>query len=146
MFKNCYKIEQINKFHLNLISMNRKRPLEQTTNSEANNANTAAGNATNNANSTVNSKTPNGQQNDQNDIIPSKRSLLNQNAHLANKHQSTPGANNNNNQQQQQQSQSQLANNKQTLKLPQKSNKPTQSINLPNSPEDIYYLAVPTIK
>jgi hypothetical protein len=120
--------------------MNRKRPLDQT----ATGANQDGGN--------VNSKGQNGQQagslNDVNDSIPlSKKSLLNQNeaAHLNNdKAKATAAASNNvvgGNNKPQQQGQQQ-----QQLRLPQKSNKPTQSINLPNSPEDIYYMAIPTIK
>ena len=33
-----------------------------------------------------------------------------------------------------------------STRLPQKSHRPTASSNLPNSPEDIFYLAVPSIK
>lgn len=75
-------------------------------------------------------KSQNGQS-DTNESIP-KRSLLSQNQQLNIKQPGTQAA--------VQQS------TKQQPRVPQKSNKPTASINLPNSPEDIFYKAVPTIK
>ena len=109
-------IEQMNKFYQNLMSQNRKRTHESTGES----GNKTAGNEnTSSADSSPHSK----------------RSLLN-NQKISNLKPGNQGT-----LQRQSGSQARLSS-----KTPQKSMRPTQSINLLNAPEEIYYVANRNLK
>ncbi|CAF0703568.1 unnamed protein product [Brachionus calyciflorus] len=122
--------EQINKFHLNLVSQSRKRPHEPS-----------------NAESTQ-VKIPNGSENDSNDSSPqSKRTLL---APKQPKFPNNIPANNNNNTSSANNVNVNTTNDNATKQVvsrsAQKSLKPTSSSNMSNSPKNIYYLAMPNVK
>ena len=129
-------IEQINKFHFNLMTQNRKRPHDQS------------GNPLGNSGSGE-SAGRNGGENGSTESSPmSKRTLLgnsitngshnrglnNSNSKILNNN-SNNGSNN-----------SAVSKQPTQPRMPQKSSKPTQSINLLNAPEDIYFHAAPNLK
>ena len=130
----------MNKFYLGLMSQNRKRPHETatTSNGEVTNAaatktpsagNGQAGSSSNNNNDASHSS---------NESSPlSKRSLM-----------SNPTQNAQKSQQEQQELNPKKAAEpaKQLVRMPQKSIKPTQSINLLNAPEEIYYVVNKNLK
>ena len=140
--------EQINKHHLNLMSQNRKRLHEQTTGAAdaataaaaANSTTTTTASATTTTTGAGATTTKGPQPNsnvDAQSVSNNKRSLLTNNA------TSTAAASNKASQQQQQQ---QLATST-TPRLAQRSTiKPTQSINLLDAPEDIFYVATNGVK
>ena len=130
-------VEQINKFHFNLMTQNRKRPHDPL----------GSGGSGDNAGR-------NGAENGSAESSPmSKRTLLgnsitngshnrglnNSNSKMLNS--SSNGSNSGVSKQQQQQPQQPTQ-----PRMPQKSSKPTQSINLLNAPEDIYFHAAPNLK
>jgi hypothetical protein len=109
------------------MTQNRKRTLEQTND------------ATNPQNQQQNGQSvvQNGSSNHDSEGPSSKRSLLNPNQTSKQQQQiNTASA----------QNIKQMNQNQSTVRPPQKSNKPMQNINLPNSPEEIYYVAVPDLK
>lgn len=107
---------------MNLISQNRKRPLDGS--EPGGPQQTSGGGA---------AKTQNGQS-DSEGVPVSKRTLL------TNSQQGIAGGAGG------KQPTATTGNVKQPLRVPPKSNRPTASVNLPNSPEDIFYKAVPSIK
>jgi hypothetical protein len=144
--KNFFHLEQLNKFHLNLISQTRKRTHEQSS-GISDSLNTSSS-----ANLRSSSLNQNGDNSISNDSSPqSKRTLLSSNS---NNQQSISGSNKLINQRNNNQVNTNKPNtlsasstnlntpNKQQMRMPQKSIKPIQSINLLNAPEEIYYQAV----
>lgn len=110
-------VEQMNKFYLNLLSQNRKRPHE----SGSLNGDTSCKQANGEINNNSDNSSP-----------VSKRSLtIAGNAQLNNR--TTQSLNNN------KQNIPVLATAKQSVRMAQKSTKPTQSINLNNAPEEFFY-------
>jgi hypothetical protein len=124
--------DQINKFHLNLMSQNRKRPHDQTT-SQANNGEAGGNVQTNGGGSGSNDSSPLSKRtlmstnntNNPNSASQNSKNNLTVNSKTAAPITSTSVA--------------PTTTTKQAFRASQKSNKPTQAINRVNSPEDIYY-------
>lgn len=121
-------VEQMNKFYLNLMTQNRKRPHEPNVNGDINKLGQTNGNG--GGNESVSDASP-----------LSKRSLtIAGNVQLNNRslqHQS--GLNNKQQQAASSSATSNSNNNKPSVRMAQKSAKPIQSINLNNAPEEFYY-------
>ena len=112
--------EQVNKFFNNIMTQNRKRTLEQANNVSGN---TSSGEKLTNGSSTNTDSDSGPVSKKSNNVVVSSNGQLNNGIAK------------------------QAPNNaKQTVRPSQKNNKPLQSINLPNSPEEIYYVALPTLK
>ena len=122
--------DQINKFHLNLMSQNRKRPHDQTSSQTSNGENGGNASQTNGGSGS-------------NDSSPlSKRTLMSDTVNNSNSKNSAQNLKNNtttNNNLKTTGSTNNASVTKQTVRATQKANKPQQAINRANSPEDIYY-------